>query len=230
MTSESTVLIVGASRGLGLALAGEYCRLGWRVIATVRGESTELAALAARHPGRLEIETGVEIADPAGLRALHDRLAGRTLDLLFVNAGIARSIELTPATAPEHDFLEMMRVNAFSPVRLVEMFEDRVAADGTIAIMSSELASIAGNDGAWDLYASSKAALNMLVKCHLARRPDNRRAVLLVAPGWVRTEMGGSEASLSIEESIPRVVEMVARQQGRAGLRFVDRFGATLPW
>ncbi|WP_186160076.1 SDR family NAD(P)-dependent oxidoreductase [Burkholderia gladioli] len=230
MSKASTVLIVGASRGLGLALAEEYCRRGARVIATVRGPSPALDALRTRHPDTLAIETGIDMADADSARLLRERLGTRRLDILFVNAGIARSIGLTPGNAPEADFLEMMRVNAFSPARLIEGLEDGVEPDGTIAIMSSELASIANNPGGWDLYSASKAALNMLVKCHLAHRPGNRRAVLLVAPGWVRTEMGGEEASLSIEESIPKVVEMVERNRGKAGLRFVDRFGETLPW
>jgi NAD(P)-dependent dehydrogenase (short-subunit alcohol dehydrogenase family) len=105
--------------------------------------------------------------------------------MLFVNAGIAKSIEETPGTAPVQDFLDMMLINAFSPIRLIEMFEDIVAQNGTIAAMSSELGSITGNNGSWDLYASSKAALNMLMKCYTAHRPDHRRAKLVVAPGWI---------------------------------------------
>ncbi|MDC6133677.1 SDR family oxidoreductase, partial [Burkholderia gladioli] len=85
-------------------------------------------------------------------RVLRERLGTRRLDILFVNAGIARSIGLTPGNAPEADFLEMMRVNAFSAVRRIEGLEDGVKPDGTVAIMSSELASIANSPGGWDLY------------------------------------------------------------------------------
>lgn len=97
----------------------------------------------------------------------------------------------------------MMLVNAFSPVRLIEIFEDVVAPNGTVAVMSSELGSVTNNDGAWDLYASTKAALNMLMKCYSAHRPDDRRAKLVVAPGWIQTDMGGSGATFTIEECIP---------------------------
>jgi NAD(P)-dependent dehydrogenase (short-subunit alcohol dehydrogenase family) len=105
-----------------------------------------------------------------------------------------------------------------------------VPAKGVIAVMSSVLASVFRNKGRWDLYSASKAALNMLMKCFASRRPDDPRAMLLVAPGWVRTEMGGQEATYSIEESIPEVVNTVERSRGRSGLRFVDMRGRRLPW
>jgi NAD(P)-dependent dehydrogenase (short-subunit alcohol dehydrogenase family) len=124
----------------------------------------------------------------------------------------------------------MMLVNAFGPIRLIEMFEDIVAPTGTIAAMSSELGSIAGNDGFWDLYASSKAALNMLMKCYTAHRPNDRRAKLVVAPGWIQTEMGGSEATYTVDECIPLVADMLEKNHGKPGLRYVDRFDKTLPW
>jgi len=229
MSNKPTILIVGASRGLGLALAEEFCRRDWYVIATVRGPSLALDELKARFPASLE-EEHADIADEASIRALRERLDDRTLDMLFVNAGIAKSITETASTAPEQDFLDMMRVNAYSPMRLIELLDDLVAPYGTIAAMSSELGSIANNDGFWDLYASTKAALNMLMKCYASRRVDDGRAKLVVAPGWIKTEMGGSDAPHTIEETIPLVVDMLEKNQGRPGLRYVDRFDVTLPW
>lgn len=126
MANELTILIVGASRGLGLALAEQFCNRDWHVIATARGPSCGLDALKARFPASLE-EEAADIADEASVRALRQRLDRRTIDMLFVNAGIAKSITATPGTAPVQDFLDMMLVNAFSPVRLIEIFEDIVA-------------------------------------------------------------------------------------------------------
>jgi NAD(P)-dependent dehydrogenase (short-subunit alcohol dehydrogenase family) len=228
MANKPTILIVGASRGLGLALVEQFCSRDWHVIATVRGKTPALDALKARFPASLEDET-VDIADKDSVRALRQRLDGRTIDMLFVNAGIAKSIAATPATAPVQDFLDMMLVNAFSPVRLIEIFEDIIAPNGTIAAMSSE-GSITNNKGRWDLYASSKAALDMLMKCYVAHRPDDRRAKLVVAPGWIQTEMGGADATSTIEECIPLVADMLEKNHGKAGLRYVDRFDKTLPW
>ena len=229
MANKPTILIVGASRGLGLALAEQFCRRGWQVVATARGKSPGLAALKVRFPASLEEETA-DIADEDSVRALRGRLDGRTIDMLFVNAGISKSVTATPGTAPVQDFLDMMMVNAFSPVRLIEIFEDIVAPNGTIAAMSSELGSITDNRGARDLYSSSKAALNMLMKCYTAHRPDDRRAKLIVAPGWIRTEMGGSGAPFTVDECIPLVADMLEKNHGKPGLRYVDRFDKTLPW
>ena len=229
MDQTSTVLIVGASRGLGFALAEEWLGRGWSVIATARGRSETLEALATRFPGRLAVET-VDINKAETVRALRNRLHGRRIDVLFVNAGIARDIKASPATASEADFLDMMLTNAFSPVRAVELLRDLVPAQGTIAIMTSELGSIANATGGWQLYSSSKAALNMLMKGYAAKHADEGHALLLVAPGWVRTEMGGGDALLSIEESIPHVVDMVEANRGKPGLRYLDRFNNPLPW
>jgi NAD(P)-dependent dehydrogenase (short-subunit alcohol dehydrogenase family) len=229
MTEKSTVLIVGASRGLGLALAEEYCSRDWRVIATVRRTSEQLDALAARFPGSLAIET-VDINDAEQVRALRGRLNDDRLDVLFVNAGICVARENTPADVEVSDFTDLMITNALSPMRVVELFERLVRSRGAIAVMSSELGSITKNRGFWEIYSASKAALNMLMKCFAGRHPGDPRALLLMAPGWVRTEMGGAEASLSIAESIPGVVDAVESNLGHAGLRFIDNRGQTLPW
>lgn len=227
--TDQTVLVLGASRGLGFALAEEWLGRGWNVIATARGSSDELNALAKRNLGKLEIEN-VDIKDADGVRALRDGLDGRRLDVLFINAGIARAIKASPATASERDFLDMMLTNAFSPVRAAEILRDLVPAGGTIAIMTSELGSIANANGGWQLYSSSKAALNMLMKGYAAKNAGDGHTLLLVAPGWVRTDMGGSDAALSIEESIPLVVNMIGANRGTPGLRYVDRFNQRLPW
>jgi NAD(P)-dependent dehydrogenase (short-subunit alcohol dehydrogenase family) len=220
---------VGASRGLGLALAEEYCGRGWHVIATSRGKSEQLESLRERFSDSLEIET-VDIADLASVKALRTRLQGRKLDTLFVNAGIAKAKELTPTEVDEKDFLDMMLTNALSPMRVVEVFHDIVDENGVMAVMSSEIGSITNCSGFWELYSSSKAALSMLMKAFSTRHPDESRALLLVAPGWTRTEMGGEEATLEISESIPFVVDMVERNAGVPGLRYADRHGEILPW
>ena len=227
--AQQTALIVGASRGLGLALADEWLARGWRVIATTRGRSPGLDALLGRFPDALEVETA-DILQAGSVRELGARLSGRTLDVLFVNAGVARANDKTSGDVDEHDFVEMMLTNALAPVRTIELLGDLVPPGGAIAIMTSELGSIARSTGFWPLYSSSKAALNMLMKGYAARRATDTRALLLVAPGWVRTDMGGQEATLSIEDSIPLVVDMIVASLGRPGLRYVDRFDESLPW
>jgi NAD(P)-dependent dehydrogenase (short-subunit alcohol dehydrogenase family) len=229
MARKKTVLIIGASRGLGLALAEEYCGLDHGVVATVRSPSPGLQQLRERFLSSLEIESA-DITDAESISKLGHRLEGREIDTLFVNAGICIARENTPIDVAERDFVDLMMTNALSPMRAVEMLRGLVPPRGVIAVMSSELGSIQNNRGFWEIYSSSKAALNMLMKCFAARNAAEPRALLLVAPGWVRTEMGGAEAALSIEESIPHLVKSVEAQSGKAGLRFIDRHGKTLPW
>ncbi len=130
------VLLIGASRGLGLALAQEWVQAGRHVVATVRGSRrTLLHDLADQHPGQLEIET-IDITEPGQIAALHDRLAERRFDLLFVNAGIAHRIEDTAATISTEEFTKVMVTNALSPLRVVETFQDLVEPAGTRYVLS----------------------------------------------------------------------------------------------
>lgn len=224
-------LIVGASRGLGLALAKEYLARGWHVIATVRGTAhTGLHALLPQHNGLLEIET-VDINDTEQVQTLHTRLRHRSLDLLFVNAGIAPNPGTPIGEVSIDEFASVMINNALSPLRFIETFHDLVQANGTICAMSSILGSVAYNtDGGWETYRASKAALNTLLRSLVSRHANDTRTYLLIAPGWVRTDMGGPEAALEIDESIPRVVDVVEAQMGRSGLHYLNYKGETVAW
>jgi NAD(P)-dependent dehydrogenase (short-subunit alcohol dehydrogenase family) len=225
---ESTALIIGASRGLGLAMAEEYLKRGWRVVATMRGQGR--TALHGLPSDRLEIET-VDIAEQAQIAALRERLAGRGFDLVFVNAGVTNDPEEPIGAVTTEEFIRVMVTNALGPMQVVEAFADLVPPSGTIGVMSSGLGSIADNhSGGWELYRGSKAALNMFMRSFAVRNGRDRRTYLVVAPGWVRTDMGGPGATLSIDESIPRVVDTIIAQSGKPGLRYVDYRGQTVPW
>jgi NAD(P)-dependent dehydrogenase (short-subunit alcohol dehydrogenase family) len=230
----NTVLIIGASRGLGLALAQEYLARGWHVIGTVRsaaGTGLHACAAAAAAAGdRLEIEVA-DINKPEQMAALRAKLAHRVIDLLFVNAGISNGAAETIATVATDQFIDVLVTNALSPMRAIEAFESLVQQTGTIAVMSSGLGSVANNmSGGWEVYRASKAALNTLMRSFAARHAGDARSMAIIAPGWVRTDMGGPGATLAIEESIPRVVDLLAAHSGKAGLRYLDYRGETVPW
>jgi len=229
--ADHTALIVGASRGLGFALAAEYLRRGCRVIATVRAEPpAALRQLEAGSAGRLTIARA-DITERKDLTALHDQLQDGALDTLFVNAGIALDPHKTAAEIAPDDFLSTMRTNVLGAMQTVEMLYDRLAPEGVLAVMTSGLGSVSENvSGAWNSYAASKAALNMMMRGFAARHADDGRAKVVVAPGWVRTEMGGEAASLGIDESIPRVVDVVSAQRGKPGLQYLNYEGRTVGW
>jgi NAD(P)-dependent dehydrogenase (short-subunit alcohol dehydrogenase family) len=231
MPTPTSALIIGASRGLGLALAEEYLKRGWHVVATVRGTArTALHDVAERAGGRLEIET-VDIVEPDQVQVLRRRLDGRRFDLLFVNAGVANGPAETICDVTTEEFARVMVTNALSPMRVIEAFESLVAPSGTIGVMSSGLGSVANNDrGGWEVYRASKAALNTLMRSFAARHAGDPRALVITAPGWVRTDMGGPQATLAVEDSIPRVVDTIAGRSGKPGLVYLDRFGSTVPW
>src|ERR1700730_3307804 len=218
MASKASILIIGASRGLGLAMSEEFLSRGWRVLGTVRKSAdTKLHQLRDRFGEELGIET-LDITETQQIANLRQRLRDSHFDLLFVNAGILTYAGHTIAEATTEGFNSLMVTNALGPLRVLQGFQDLVPDNGTIAVMSSGLASITENiDGVWDGYSASKAALNMLVRGFASRHSEKRRAVILMAPGWVRTEMGGREADLEVHESIPRVVDIVTSQIGKPG-------------
>ncbi|RDI65530.1 SDR family NAD(P)-dependent oxidoreductase [Nocardia pseudobrasiliensis] len=228
-SSHRRALVVGASRGLGLVLADELIRRGWQVIATTRRPGGELQARAEASNGQLIIES-LEMTDPAQLTALRERLADRAFDLLFVNAAIDRG-DLSIDQVPTEMFTEVMITNALSPLRTVETLRDLVVPGGTVAIMSSEQGSVSQNtEEGYELYKASKAALNQLMRSYATRYVDDGHTKLLIDPGHNRTLLGGPDAPLEPEDSIPAVVDVLEAQAGAPGLQFLDRHGKTVPW
>lgn len=229
--ASKNVLLIGSSRGLGLALAKEWAASGWQVTATVRGDGrTALHDLADTIDGAIEIET-VDITVPEQLQALANRLAGTVFDLLFVNAGVTTAEELTVAETTTEEFTRVMVTNALSPMRTIETLEHLVSPEGTIAVMSSGQGSVSNNErGGHEVYRGSKAALNTFMRSYAARHRDEGRTLVLMAPGWIKTDLGGPGAKLTVDESIPKVVLTLDSLAGQSGLHYVDYLGRTVPW
>jgi len=231
--ADKTALVVGASRGIGLGLVKELAGRGWSVIVTRRSASSDkgLEAFAASCGGKVRLES-VDIEDPASIDALAGRLEDQALDLVFVNAGISGSH--SPAAKMSRD--EVARVfmtNSVGPVHVAESLQDQVRDGGVIAVMTSGLGSVASDfhfgDGA-NLYSASKAALNKLTRGFTAALGDRKITVLAMSPGWVRTDMGGPDASIDVEESAKGVIDVVEAKAGTGQHGFYGHDGKVMPW
>ena len=231
MTTKAA-LIIGASRGLGLGLTERFLERGWQVTATSRSTAAAgLRDLAGQSDGRLSLET-VDIDDETQVAELHERLDGARFDLVFVNAGTTHDRWETVSEVSTETFVRVMVTNALSPMRFVERFRDLVSPAGTVGVMSSGQGSIANNTRVtgWEIYRGSKAALNQLMRSYAARHPDDPHTLLLIAPGWVRTELGGPDATLTVEQSTQGVADVIEAQSGSRGLHYLDHRGQTVPW
>jgi NAD(P)-dependent dehydrogenase (short-subunit alcohol dehydrogenase family) len=222
-----TALIVGASRGLGLGLAAELTSRRWEVTGTVRDDAgtVRLSAAGAR------VER-VDTTDREALAALRRRLAGEVFDVVFINAGIGLGPDEDATTVGSDAVARLFMANAVAPVAVARALADRVRErSGIIAFMSSDLGSVSRNeDGFMELYRASKAALNSLIRSFTATLGGKRITVLAMHPGWVRTDMGGPHAPLSVEDSVRGLADVLEARAGSGRHAFVDYQGAELEW
>ncbi|MCD6074410.1 MAG: short-chain dehydrogenase/reductase [Rhodospirillales bacterium] len=225
-----TTLITGANRGLGLEFARQYAADGWRVIACARNpaQATALKALG----GNVEVRA-IDVADFAAIDRLAKDLAGTAIDHLIMNAGLNPQGEAPLATETDYDaWPDVFKVNTMAPLRMAVAFADHVAASDrkVIAAVSSGGGSISQARGGNYIYRSSKAALNSCMK-GLSREYESRGLIIvMIAPGWVRTEMGGPNAPLSAEQSITGVRKALAGLTAKDNGRFIKNDGSDCPW
>ena len=227
--SQQTALLVGASRGLGLGLASEYLARGWRVIATARDNAAQLEALAKDAQGNLRIAR-IDIADTDGVAALREEFADERLDLLFLIAGISGSVPKPLHAVSPDEAARVYLTNCYYPIAAAEALSGLLRRGGAIAFMSSKLGSIEMNQDRadWETYRTSKAALNMAARSFANRHRGH--PVLSIAPGWVRTDMGGPSATFDVEASCRNVANAIEQHAGQVGHRYVNYDGTELPW
>lgn len=230
MTSSTarhrTVLITGASRGLGAELARIYAEDGWRVIACTRG-----ALPAEGGADRLPLD----VADPASIDALGQALQGVAIDVLINNAGVRGDTGGLSSLETE-DFLEVMRVNALAPLLLTRALLPNLRAGErrVVANISSRAGSLAegtldDDDGDY-AYRCSKAALNMATVKLAQDLKGDGISVLSLHPGWVQTDMGGSDAVVSVAASAAGLRAIIDRADMAASGSFRAYDGRQVSW
>ena len=221
---SKTVLILGASRGIGLGLAREFLERGWKVVASERDRSDDLHALEGE---KLRIVTA-DVTKPESYADLG--LSDSSVDVIIVNAGITGAKHQDACQATSDEVAQVMMTNAFGPARAARELLPRIKDGGSLSFMSSLMGSIEDSSGGYDLYRTSKTAQNMLAKGIAEQHAKERDiAVLSLHPGWVQTDMGGENAKLTVHESVSGLADVV-ENSGGAGYRYVDYKGEDLPF
>ncbi len=219
------ILIIGASRGIGLEFVRQYAHAGARVIATARsdegmGKITALGAVALR----------VDVTKPASVSGLAWQLDGEKIDVVVINAGVygPSTSGLQPPSA--QDFDAVMHTNVLGPMRVLPQLTDALAVNAKLAIISSRMGSIGLRESTvgW-LYRASKAAVNSALK-DASISLSGQATCIAFHPGWVRTDMGGSGADLAVEESVSGMRKVLANLQPADNGQFFNYDGKPLAW
>lgn len=223
-----TILITGANRGIGLALTESYLKDGWRVLATTRSPGTPVAKGAE--------PLILNVTDPDSIAALKTQLSGIPIDVLWNNAGVYLDKNKPLDEIDDEDWVRTFEINTISPIRIAEALAENVAASDqkVMAFTTSKMGSLTHNGMGAYAYRSSKAALNMAVRCVEKDFSIRGISCLLLHPGHVRTDLGGSEGAIDVDTSVKgmrRVVDHVNtsnREDFSGG--FFDYDGSTIPW
>src|SRR5471030_3175223 len=223
-----TVLIVGASRGLGHEFVRGYCRDGWRVLATARNAAS-LEALDAMGAKTFSVDT----TQPEQIAELGRQLDGEKLDVAIVVSGVYGPRTEHVETVPSEDFDQVMHTNVRGPMQLLPIILPLTnAAHGVLAVISSKMGGIAEMNGTagW-LYRVSKAAVNAALKA--ASLEARGSTCIALHPGWVRTEMGGASAAIEPAHSISgmrAVISAAAANPKKFNGSFIQYDGTPLAW
>lgn len=233
LNAQSTCLITGAGRGIGLELTRQALSAGATVIATIRDTRhtpAELQSLERESGGRLRIES-LDVNDDASAKALATRLNGVAIDVLINNAGILQDVESPLETLALDAIRQQFDTNTLGPVRVTQALLPhlRKAKSPIVANITSLMGSIADNEsGRAYGYRMSKTALNMFTKCLSKDEPG----ILTVGlhPGWVQTRMGGAGASVPPAESVAGLLKVLSGLRPEDSGAFLDFRGKSLPW
>lgn len=232
MTANRLALIVGANRGIGLGVTKRFLANGWDVVATARdvANATALLSLGEAHPGRVTIAR-LDMNDAAGVDRFAAGLGPKILDAALINAGVAGPDHRSASKTTAEEIGVLMFTNAIAPVRLARSLIPHMrSGSGVVAFTSSIMGSVAVNPGGHELYRASKATLNSLSRGLWSEFQGRKLTMVSLHPGWVRTDMAGPSAPVSVEDSAAGIVAVIEQQAGAGQHRFLDYTGKELPW
>ena len=225
MAQQKEVLIIGASRGIGLAVVQAFAGEGWQVTATHRSGVPE----QGNKPG-IDWQA-LDMTDASAVQQLAGQLSGKSFDAILINAGISGPSHQKVSQSNDQELAQLFLTNAIAPVRSAEILLPLLKPEGVLALTSSQLGSLNENpDAQMPIYSASKAALNMLSRTLTPAVEAQNGTLLTLHPGWVKTDMGGESAPLTAEESAEGIVRQLTHWRGRGGHHYVDYAGQSLQW
>jgi NAD(P)-dependent dehydrogenase (short-subunit alcohol dehydrogenase family) len=220
------VLVIGASRGLGLEFARQYRAAGDRVVATARSEAG-LSTLRMLGCEPLPLD----LLDAASVAGLGWRLDGERFDAVVLNAGVYGPRTQGLESPTQDDFDAVMRTNVLGPMRVLPQIEATLAAGAKLLVLSSMMGSIGQRSSTtgW-LYRASKAAVNSVLRDAALTLGPRGITCVAVHPGWVQTDMGGPNASLSPERSVTDLRRLLTRLTPDDNGHFLNHDGSPIAW
>jgi NAD(P)-dependent dehydrogenase (short-subunit alcohol dehydrogenase family) len=229
-----SVLITGANRGLGLEFARQYVADGWQVYATCRhpDSASELRRLANASGRKLRI-LPLDVTDIASVKVAAEELEGQAIDLLLNNAGVGGARGQTIGNIDYESWAMVLDINTLGPLRVSEAFVDHVARSERkrIVTLTSGMGSIGDNtSGGAFAYRSSKAAVNMVMRSLAIDLSPRGITSVVINPGWVRTDMGGTNATLSPTESVARLRRLIDDLGPTQSGKFFNHDGREYAW
>lgn len=226
-----TVVITGANRGVGLALARRFLAADWRVWATSRRpEGLDAIAALGDINGTLQART-LDVTDVASVRTFHADLATTAVDVLINNAGVLGNNQGI-ADMNYETWMYELAVNAVGPFRMTTTLLPNLkrAARPRVVTLSSQMGSLGRPGGGDYAYRSSKAAVNKVMQTLAVDLAKDRIIVCPVHPGWVRTSMGGSSAPISADACAEGLFRFIDGLTLAHSGRFWTREGKEHPW
>jgi NAD(P)-dependent dehydrogenase (short-subunit alcohol dehydrogenase family) len=222
-----SVLIIGASRGLGLEFVRQYRKDSWLTLATCRNSADDALITAT---GATVIR--LDVTDPSSFANLTRALDGRSLDLCVYNAGVTGSRSQQFAAAEKSDFDTVMHTNVLGAMHAATAVSPALArAQGKFVGISSMMGSIGTiKNPSSMLYRASKAALNAVVKCASLEYAAQGVTCFVLHPGWVKTDMGGANADIDPATSITGMRKVIANADATANGKFFNYDGSSIVW
>jgi len=228
----AVILVTGANRGIGLALVKAYASRRDKVFACVRHTSdrAELDEFAATAKNWVEV-IEMDVADPRDIAKVKRRLEAEPIDVLINNAGVSGPDRQTAVDMDFDGLAETLNINSIAPLRIADAFLPNVkAAKGKIITLSSQMGQMQSASYDSLAYRVSKAAVNKLMRGLATELKPEGIPVLIVHPGWVKTDMGGEGAQLTPEESAAGMQKLIDKLDLASTGKFLTWNGKELAW